>query len=295
MYLFRACSSCGTVFLWPHPSPEQLQAAYATSYYGEGATKFGLWIERLRDTFATRRARRLAQSLVTGARIMDIGCGDGRLLRCFQRCGTFELHGIELPGPAAERAARIPGLQLHQGTLETAHLPAGSFDLVTLVHVYEHLPMPRNALDQLADLVRPGGQLFLSFPNISSWQARTFARDWFHLDPPRHLNLVPPKTVIKYLGSKGFNLRTARHLCLEQNTYGWLQSALNRADHQRNFLYERLKRNRSYLPERGAAAVMTHVTLAGLMLAPALLLDLASAIAGAGATVELTFERTSSS
>ena len=85
-----------------------MRDAYATSYYGEGATKFGTWIESLRDAFATRRARKLARALAEGARILDVGCGDGRLLRSFHNAGRFELHGIELPGPAAERAAKSP-------------------------------------------------------------------------------------------------------------------------------------------------------------------------------------------
>jgi SAM-dependent methyltransferase len=291
VYPLRICEACGTVFLWPSPSAEQLRTAYATGYYGEGATKFGRWIERLRDAFATLRARQLRRPLAEGACILDIGCGDGRLLRSFQNTGRYELHGIELPGPAAERAAKIPAIHLHLGTLEATELPPASFDLITLVHVFEHLPRPRETLDQLTRLVRPGGRLFLAFPNIRSWQVRVFGEDWFHLDPPRHLNLVPPQAVTAYLQSRGFRLLAARHLCLEQNTYGWLQSALNRADHHRNFLYERLKRNRSYLPDRGAAIVLAHAALAGLMLGPALLLDLASAGAGAGATVELLFER----
>jgi hypothetical protein len=98
--------------------------------------------------------------------------------------------------------------------------------------------------------------------------------------------------VIDYLQSKGFRLAAGRHLCLEQNTYGWLQSALNRADSHRNFLYERLKRNRLYLPDRGVRCVVGHAAAAGLMIAPALFLDLASAAARSGATVELTFEHT---
>jgi SAM-dependent methyltransferase len=222
-----------------------------------------------------------------------VGCGDGRLLRSFQNAGCFELHGIELPGPAAERAAKIPAIHLHPGTLEETLLPAASFDLITLVHVYEHLPKSSETLDRLTRLVRPGGRLFLAFPNVSSWQARVFGKDWFHLDPPRHLNLVPPPAVIAYLQSKGFPLVAARHLCLEQNIYGWLQSALNRADHRRNFLYERLKRNRSYLPDRGAGCFAGHAAVAGILLGPALVLDLAAAIFRSGATVELTFERTS--
>jgi SAM-dependent methyltransferase len=291
-YCVRMCQACGTAFLWPAPSEAALTSAYASDYYGAGDTKFNPKVERFRDCFSKFRARNLTRGLVAGARILDVGCGDGRLLRTIQRVGQYELHGIELPGRAAERAAGTPGIQLHLGTLKATQLSTSAFDLITLVHVYEHLPDPRDTLDRLANLVRPGGRLFLAFPNIASWQARAFRGNWFHLDPPRHLSLVPPSVVIAYLESKGCRLLNERHLCLEQNTYGWIQSILNSCDLHRNFLYERLKRNRSYVPDRGPGTVAMHAAAAGFVLVPALFLDCAAAAAQAGATVELTFERT---
>jgi SAM-dependent methyltransferase len=294
-YFVRMCQACGTAFLWPHPSEAALIRAYAGDYYGAGDTKFNPSVERFRDFFSSSRARRLTRGLEAGSHILDVGCGDGRLLRSFQRVGRFDLHGIELPGRAAERAAGTPGIQIHLGTLAAANLPAASFDLITLVHVYEHLPEPRDTLDRLANLLRPGGRLFLSFPNITSWQTRVFKGDWFHLDPPRHLSLVPPRVVASHLASRGFLQLDEDHLGVEQNIYGWIQSTLNRCDHHRNFLYERLKRNRSYVPSRGIGTVAFHAAAGGLVLIPAILLDCASAIARAGATVELTFQRSAGS
>lgn len=290
-YCIRTCQACGTAFLSPPPTAAQLSAAYDTSYYGEGETKFNPLIERFRDVFARLRLNHLTHDLPAGATILDVGCGDGRLLRRFQQAGDFVLHGIELPGPAAHRAAQTPGLHLHLGTLNSVELPSHTFDLISLVHVLEHLPEPCAALDRLAHLIRPNGRLFLAFPNIESWQARWSGGAWFHLDPPRHLTLVPPCTVIEHLAKHGFRLLAQRHLCLEQNTYGWLQSLLNRLDPHRNFLYERLKRNRGYLPNRGCFAFALHAAIAAAVLPAAILLDCLSAIARAGATVELTFER----
>ncbi len=288
-YSVRMCGACATVFLWPAPSAEVLNRAYTRDYYGEGETKFNPAVERFRDCFSTIRARRLAGNLPAGARILDIGCGDGRLLRELGKIGRYELHGIELPGSAAERAAGTPGIQLHLGALEAIELPAASFDLITLVHVFEHLPAPRDVLNRLASLLRPGARLFLALPNIDSWQARTWHGSWFHLDPPRHLALVPPPVISAHLGSMGFRLLKARHLCLEESIYGWLQSAFNACDPCRNFLYERLKRNRAYAPARGRGSVALQVGAAGLLLAPALVTELGAALARSGATVELTF------
>jgi SAM-dependent methyltransferase len=285
----RRCTRCGTGFLDPLPTAAQLNAAYAVSYYGEGATKFPAPIERLREAAAAGRARHLLRGLPTRARILDVGCGDGRLLRLLgQRAPAAELHGIELPGPAADRAAAVPGLRLHRGTLENAPYPDRHFDLISLVHVLEHLPEPGAALDRLTRLLRPRGRLLLSFPNLASLQARCFGTAWFHLDAPRHLALPPPEAVRQHLIARGLALESLHHACWEQNLYGWLQSALNALDRDRNLLYERLKGNRSHLPERHAAVAL-HAALAALLLPPALVAELTALLARSGATVEMAF------
>lgn len=286
-----SCRNCGTSFLFPPPTPTQLENAYATSYYGEGATKFGGIIERLRDLASKARAQTLARDLPPHARILDVGCGDGRLLRRFSQLGgDYQLHGIELPGPAAERTAKIPRIQLHPGTLDTVDFPDAQFDLISLVHVLEHLPDPQRALVRLARWLKPGGQLFLAFPNINSWQAKAFGNAWFHLDPPRHLTLPSPAAVSRLLTSNHVSLQKSSHWCPEQNLYGWIQSALNDLDPARNLLYERLKRNFGYHRARKFAPLW-HLALAGLIAPFAVIADSAAAVFRSGATVELTFKK----
>lgn len=288
----RACASCGTAFLDPAPTAAQLDRAYAASYYGTRSTKFPAPIERLREAAAAGRSRRLLAGLPTNARILDVGCGDGRLLRLLgQRAAATELHGIELPGPAADRAAAVPGIHLHRGTLDDATYPEAHFDLICLVHVLEHLPAPGATLPRLARLLRPGGRLLLSFPNIASLQARAFGTAWFHLDAPRHLTLPPPDAVRGHLAAQGVTLERLQHTCWEQNLYGWLQSALNAIDRDRNLLYERLKGNRSHRAER-RWAFLAHAILAALLLPASVLAELAAIALRSGATVEMTFRKT---
>jgi len=289
----RACVECGTLFLYPQPDSTRLARAYASNYYGgNDQAKFNPWIEKLRGYFAQKRARFLTQGLPPTARILDVGCGDGRLLRTIGSRGSFELHGIELEGLAAERAATVKGIHLHLGTLSSCKLPEQSFDLVTLAHVFEHLPDPSEAITELDRLLRPSGRLFLSFPNCASWQARWFGGAWFHLDPPRHLTLVHPVALIKRLEGMGFRCIDESHLNWEQNIYGWVQSTLNKLPQKRNLLYECLKRNRPYV--RGSGLSLTaHFILASLLTVLAFPIDLLAAGLHRGATIDFLFTKNS--
>lgn len=85
---------------------------------------------------------------------------------------------------------------------------------------------------------------------------------------------------------------TLKHSCWEQNLYGWLQSALNAIDPDRNLLYERLKGNRSHQANRRIALAI-HALLAAILLPPAVLAEVGAILARSGATVETTFRKLS--
>src|SRR5262245_9749254 len=81
------CRRCGLGSLDPQPDPGEIAPFYARDYYGGSAeAKFEPGVETLRDALARSRARRLATGLEPG-RILDVGCGDGRLLAAFSALG----------------------------------------------------------------------------------------------------------------------------------------------------------------------------------------------------------------
>ena len=181
------CSFCSAYFLSPRPSASQLAHAYGPSYYGNGSEKFAFpinWIHRL-------DLRRLVTKLLCGlppqAKILDIGCGNGSFLRNVGRKGHYELHGTELNKKALGEISSESDIQFHVGPLHDLKLEDGSFDAISMIHVFEHLPSPESDLKTIYRILRPGGRLMITLPNIGSWQARLFRRSWFHLDPPRHL------------------------------------------------------------------------------------------------------------
>lgn len=110
--------------------------------------------------------------LAPGGRVLDIGCASGGLLAVL-RPGAGHLAGLELSPTAAAAAAQV-GDQIVCGALADDGLPfeAGSFDLVVLADVLEHLADPGAGLVRATAWCRPGGAVLVSVPNVAHWHAR---------------------------------------------------------------------------------------------------------------------------
>jgi 2-polyprenyl-3-methyl-5-hydroxy-6-metoxy-1,4-benzoquinol methylase len=288
---YHHCCRCRTAYPSPLPSENELAKAYSNNYYGVHEKKFGGPIELFRRVCAYSLARDLIQYISSDSRLLDIGCGAGDFLNELRKLTPAELHGMEPPGPAAQRAKKTIGIHLHITRLSESSLPDNYFELVSLRHVFEHFSDPSVALNKIDSLLKPGGHIYISIPNIESWQARLFKGKWFHLDPPRHLNLPPLETIFLALKPKGYVLIKQDHWSLEQNLYGWIQSSLNALDSKRNFLYERLKKNSHYCPERQNLHLIAQV-LPAIALSPFfLIIDLLAVFFRSGATVGILFKK----
>lgn len=290
---FVRCSRCAAVTLTPPPSPAELSAAYSDIYYGESETKFWGPTEQVIDQFRARRAQSASRWLKAGDRVLDIGCGNGRFLNYLQRFGKYDLNGVELPGKAADRAKKIPNLKIKEGVFQPNDFPEASLKLVTMFHVFEHLPNPRETLTAIRQSIASNGRLIVSFPNIESWQAKLFRGHWLHLDPPRHLALYGTKSFTRLAKEAGFDVIDKRFLSFEQNPFGFIQSVLNATrTAPRDTLFELLKGNRQLRGSRRAVAYL-HALLSVPLTPIAIAEDLISSLLNRGATVEFTLQPTS--
>ncbi|UCG56127.1 MAG: class I SAM-dependent methyltransferase [Phycisphaerales bacterium] len=247
-FALHRCSVCRAVFLVPKPTPKQVELAYADSYYGEGSKKFGPCVEKALDYFRSSRARKLGKYLKPPAQVLDVGCGSGDFLRRLVDRG-FEGYGTELPGKAADRAGKIPGLTLKVGHLSETDFKERSFDAICMWHVFEHLAEPKRTLHIIESILKPGGYLFISLPNINSLQSRLFRGNWLHLDPPRHLFFLGAADLIAELRQLGLELTEQSQLSIEQNVFGIQQSILNSLLSRRDILFEVLKGNLEYISD----------------------------------------------
>ncbi len=224
------CNGCGLVFVQPILTPEHIEAYYAKGYYGRRHPA-------LKDFFMNLRVRHVGAP--TGSRrLLDIGCGAGDfLLACRQR-GWIGV-GIEQAGaPVMQQQGElgitvVPPERMHE-------LVEGSFEVVTIWHVLEHLPEPRAVLEGVRRLLAPNGRLVVEVPNFGSWQARLGGADWFHIDVPRHLLHFDRRALEGLLTRAGFDVERRQTFSLEYDAFGLTQTILNKLCRKPNHLFQKL-------------------------------------------------------
>lgn len=120
----------------------------------------------------------LAPALASsGGRVLDVGCGDGLFLAELDRIADltardWELHGVDY-SPAALAAARRRAYTFERCNLEEGiPYPDDSFDVVCAGEVIEHIYDPDRLLAETQRVLRPGGHVVLTTPNLQAWYNR---------------------------------------------------------------------------------------------------------------------------
>lgn len=227
------CVACDLHLTNPRPAADSLGYFYPSNYspYTPGDShESGSWLRLLErsalrcyygyppqpPSLLTRVLAQLAMWKIRGRRkrhewfpyrgsgnLLDVGCGGGGFLERMRDVG-WNVTGLELAADVARCVEKRTGIPVHVGTLPHADLKPGSFDAVTLWHVLEHVPNPRELLKSAADLLRPSGLLVIEVPNIANWTVSEFGEYWVGLELPRHFQHFSPKTLAAMLPEGAF-------------------------------------------------------------------------------------------
>jgi len=127
-------------------------------------------------------------------RLLDVGCGKGWFLETARERG-WQVEGVELCHEVAERTMERVGVQVRTGSIFDVELPSETFDLVTMYDVIEHLETPIEALRICHRILKRGGVLALSTPNLNGFGCRLLGAKAFAVWPDEHIIYFGPASM----------------------------------------------------------------------------------------------------
>jgi SAM-dependent methyltransferase len=224
---YLECAACGTLQIIEIPD---LSRFYPAEYYSfDVAQELGL-SNKLKSRLAARLAanyfnnrrnyigkhlaekkpwikihfpaylRQFKLGINLRSRILDFGCGTGRLLHTLRYFGFRNLTGADA---FIEKDIFYPnGVKIYKRRLEELE---PFFDFVMLHHSFEHLPNPLETLRETHRLLRKNKFCLIRIPVVNyAWEK--YGVNWVQLDPPRHLFLFTEKSLGLLAEKAGFTI-----------------------------------------------------------------------------------------
>jgi len=193
------CNVCGLIFAQQNNNP---------FYYADKYTEL-VDREYVEEAKGRRRAsieilKRIEKYNKRG-RLLDIGCANGFFLDEARRRG-WEVYGLELSKWAANYAKEQLNLNVTRGSLKEAAFEDGSFNVIVMSDVIEHLTDPKYTLVEVRRILNNNGILYINTPNISSLMSRVLKAKWWGINK-FHLFYFSKRTLENMLDSCGFKVK----------------------------------------------------------------------------------------
>lgn len=157
-----------------------------------------------------------------GGRVAELGCGIGETALAFSQAG-FDVTGVEESQSATAYLGRIhPEIEWSSEDIATfLNSRHDSFDILTLFHVLEHIPRPREVVELLSKSLRPDGLIVVEVPDVGGGIARLKGEKWdYYL--MHHVNYFDVTSLTKLFGQYGFGcvfLRRTYHFSHPQGQF----------------------------------------------------------------------------
>lgn len=200
------CPGCASLVLHPLPTPERLNAHFLDA----DTVRFLVASGIAREAYFGRRLDLIEPARLgsSAARLFEIGCGCGSLLKAASARG-WTVEACELSPKLAEHARRsVPGAAIHeQDILECGFIERRVFQAVVALDVLEHVMAPRRMLEIARALLAPGGLLLVQTPNALSLRSRIERGRWSMLIPEYHFHLLSAKALSGLIEATGFSTR----------------------------------------------------------------------------------------
>ena len=194
------CSNCGLIYQTPRMTGPELedfyQAEYREIYQGsQGPCERDLIVQKARADRLVNFLKQIGIDKVN--RFADIGSSSGLLMEKVQKAYNCQVVGFE-PGAAYREFAQSKGFTVYDSLVQGKEAEEQRFDLVSMIHVLEHIPDPVDYLKGLRENhLTHDAILLIEVPNL-------YAHDCFEV---AHLTSFSRQTLIQVMNKAGFRTR----------------------------------------------------------------------------------------
>ena len=190
------CRNCRLVYVNPTEKASSINQHYSEARNTHAPT--------IRESYlkTAKSQVRLIQKYSKGKRLLDVGCAQGFFLFCASQAG-YIAKGVELSRDAVQYATGEFGVDVEAKPFEEMQFADGHFDVVTLWQTLEHVPFPLLTLKEVHRILKPGGLVAVSTPNIEALPARILGKRWWDIKR-LHINQFSTRTLAGILQNAGF-------------------------------------------------------------------------------------------
>jgi SAM-dependent methyltransferase len=222
-FTFVRCEECDVIYSNPQVREDVVEAEYRAGGSND------IWVDVLlserQQALDIEKFGELLDELEPfrgRGRILDIGCSIGLFLKLAAERG-WQGKGIEFSDKARAYAVEELGLDVIDTPLEDAGFDSGSFDVIALNSVIEHVNQPGPLLAEIHRLLAPAGALYVITPNVDSLACRVLHERAATFDGRNHLVYFSPHTLTSLLERHGFAVdHVATHISSLQPVLEWL-------------------------------------------------------------------------
>jgi SAM-dependent methyltransferase len=220
-YRVVQCRDCGLRYINPQPTDSELRDFYAdfdchSTWRGDGEERFD------------RAMRDIVLRFRPNGSVLDIGSSRGNFLVAMRNAG-FSVYGVEPSLKNSQFARSMHGVETCTGTVEEflATPSRTSFDVVTMLNVFEHVKEPRQVLNRLRSLLSDEGIIVLVVPDArlhafvgrvrkfigssDPFLMKNKKRPLVGFDPPAHICSFEPKLITRMVEDCGFKKLLVRN------------------------------------------------------------------------------------
>lgn len=266
--LFR-CLSCRLIFSRPQEQEKGgLEDIYADYYNSEKSSRFGLVLEAVVKAFRFIRARKIAFLNRKAKSILDIGSGRGWVLYFLKKYFNYEIAvGTQIAVNAYKFSKDQLNLEIYNQDFLAIPL-SKKFEIISILHVLEHVDNPEGYLAKIHESLVSGGLLFLEVPNYNSWSRRLVKKYWLALDLKYHRFFFTPEALIFLLQKYNFKIKNVKTFSLEYSTFTSTQSLVNYLTNSDSYFFNWLQKRKYSLK------IIWHVFLFVVLFGPCLFIGL---------------------